>query len=203
MRRSLRHLNFKSLRESLNHLFRDIPDRRQKAKVDHSMHDVVMSGFAMMYFQDPSLLQFQERLEKDKGTNNLKTLFGIESVPKETQMRTLLDVLDREQFRPAFKNFTHRLQRGKHLEQYRILDGSYLAVIDGTEYFSSKNLSCPACLEKNHRDGKKTYSHQILQGAIVNPDLRQVIPLMPEEIRNTDGLEKQDCEIKLLLRHLK
>ena len=31
--------------------------------------------------------------------------------------------------------------------------------------------------------------------AIVHPDLRQVLPLMPEEIRNTDGNQKQDCEI--------
>jgi hypothetical protein len=28
----------------------------------------------------------------------------------------------------------------------------------------------------------------------MHPDMRQVIPLMPEEIRNTDGTEKQDCE---------
>lgn len=190
MERSLKHLSFQSLRHGLTLLFRDIPDRRQKAKIDHTMHDVVMSGFAMMYFQDPSLLQFQENLKKAKGINNLESLFGVESVPKETQMRTLLDGLDREEFRPAFKSFAHRLQRGKHLEQYRILDGSYLAVIDGTEYFSSKHLNCSGCLEKNHRDGVKTYSHQILQGAIVNPALKQVIPLMPDEIRNTDGLDK-------------
>ena len=40
-----------------------------------------------------------------------------------------------------------------------------------------------------------TYSHQILQGAIMHPNMRQVLPLMPEEIRNSDGTEKQDCEI--------
>jgi hypothetical protein len=60
-------------------------------------------------------------------------------------------------------------------------------------------------LKKEHKDGETTYSHQILQGAIVHPDLRQVVPLMPEEIRNTDGSEKQDCEInagKRFIRHL-
>jgi hypothetical protein len=170
------------------------------------MHDSVMSGFAMMYVQDPSLLQFQERLKQAKGSNNLETLFDVKSVPKDTQMRTILDEVDREQFRDAFKDFTHRLQRGKHLEQYQLWDGSYLAAIDGSEYFSSKKLSCPACLEKKHKDGEKTYSHQILQGAIVHPDLRQVIPLMPEEIRNTDGTDKQDCEInagKRFIRQLR
>ncbi len=170
------------------------------------MHDSVMSGYGMMYVQNPSLLQYQERMKEDHGRSNLETLFGVKSIPKDTQMRTILDNVDRELFRPAFKDFTHRLQRGKHLEQFQLWDESYLVAIDGSEYFSSKKLSCPACLEKKHKDGEKTYSHQILQGAIVHPDLRQVIPVILEEIRNTDGTEKQDCEInagKRFIHHLR
>ena len=34
----------------------------------------------------------------------------------------------------------------------------------------------------------------------MHPDKRQVIPLMPEEIRNTDGNIKQDCEINAAKR---
>jgi len=34
----------------------------------------------------------------------------------------------------------------------------------------------------------------------MHPDRRQVIPLMPEEIRNTDGNVKQDCEINAAKR---
>ena len=195
MRLSLKHLSFESLRHCLTLIFRDIPDRRQKAKVEHTMHDVVMSGFAMMYFQDPSLLQFQKRLREDEGRDNLATIFKVETVPEDTQMRKVLDRIDPEQFRPAFKHYLHRLQRGKHLEQYRLFDGSYLCVTDGSGYFSSSELSCPGCLKKQHRNGTTTYQHQILMSAIAHPDLRQVLPLMPEEIRNTDGTEKQDCEI--------
>ena len=83
------------------------------------MHDVVMSGFAMMYFQDPSLLQFQKRLREDQGRDNLSTLFKVETVPEDTQMRKVLDEVESEQFRPGFKHYLQRLQRGKHLEQYR------------------------------------------------------------------------------------
>jgi hypothetical protein len=43
---------------------------------------------------------------------------------------------------------------------------------------------------------KKRYYHQILQAAIVHPDMRQVLPLAPEQISNRDGTRKQDCEIK-------
>jgi DDE_Tnp_1-associated len=195
MRPSLKHLSFQSLRHCLTLLFRDIPDRRQKSKVEHTIHDVVMSGFAMMYFQAPSLLQFQRWLREDRGSDNLSTIFKVETIPEDTQMRKVLDRVDPEQFRSGFKNYLHRLQRGKHLEQYRLLDGSYLCVTDGSGYFSSSELSCPGCLTKNHRNGTTTYQHQILMSAIAHPDLKQVLPLMPEEICNSDGAEKQDCEI--------
>ena len=203
MRLSLKHLSFESLRHCLTLIFRDIPDRRQKAKMEHTMHDVVMSGFAMMYFQDPSLLQFQKRLREDQGRDNLATIFKVETVPEDTQMRKVLDQIDPEKFRPVFKHYLHRLQRGKHLEQYRLFDGSYLCVTDGSGYFSSSELSCSGCLEKHHRNGTTTYQHQILMSAIAHPDLRQVLPLMPEEIRNTDGSEKQDCETNAGKRFIK
>src|SRR5208283_4494869 len=86
------------------------------------------------------------------------------------------------------------LQRGKHLEQYQVL-GRYIAAIDGSQYFTSENISCPGCLIKEGKKGSIRYSHQIVQAALMNPHMRQVIPLAPEEVRNTDGKEKQDCEI--------
>jgi len=47
-----------------------------------------------------------------------------------------------------------------------------------------------------------SYSHQALQIGIMHPSKRQVIPLMPEEIRNTDGTTKQDCEMNAAKRLL-
>ena len=159
------------------------------------MHDVFMSAFAMMFFQDPSLLQFQQRLEDEAHTNNLKTLFHVKSIPKDTQMREIMDDVSPLEIAPLFDEFFRPLQRGKHLEQYQVLDGRYLVALDGSQYFTSENISCPGCLIKEGKKGKVRYSHQIVQAAIMNPGMRQVIPLAPEEVKNTDGKEKQDCEI--------
>jgi hypothetical protein len=38
---------------------------------------------------------------------------------------------------------------------------------------------------------------------MMHPDMRQVIPLVPEAVRNTDGTDKQDCETKAGKRLLK
>ena len=40
-----------------------------------------------------------------------------------------------------------------------------------------------------------TYYHQVVAATIVCPGIKQVIPLAPEPIQNTDGSTKQDCEI--------
>ena len=204
--KSKKHLSFSSLRKDLSLLFFQLPDFRQGAKVNYSIHDAMMSGFACMYFQDPSLLQFQKELRDAKNRNNLETLFGVKDIPEDTQIRDIIDKVDSEQLRPIFKNYFSRLQRAKYLSEYQLFPGLYICSIDGTGYFSSEEINCGSCLITEHKDGRINYSHKVLQSAIMHPDMRQVIPLMPEEIRNIDGSEKQDCEVnagKRLIKKIK
>lgn len=193
MRSPKKHLSFDSLREGLSKSFNQISDYRTRQST-YSIHDTLMSGFAMMYFQEPSLLQFQKSLEESHGNNNLHSIFKVHKTPQESQMREITDQVGRENFRPIFKDFLLRLQRGKHLREYQLFPNLHLISLDGSQYFHSKNLHCSGCLEKNHRSGDVSYSHQIIQAAIMHPDQKQVLPLMPEEIRNEDGHKKQDCE---------
>jgi hypothetical protein len=162
-----------------------------------------MSAFAMMFFQDPSLLQFQQRLQDAIQKNNLNTLFGVSHIPGDTQLRDTIDACDPQQIETVFADYFRLLQRGKQLESFRVLDGCYLIPIDGTQYFSSEKIHCPQCLQKKSSRGRLRYHHQILQAAIVCPGRRQVIPLAPEPIQNSDGWEKQDCEINAGKRMLK
>jgi hypothetical protein len=59
------------LRKILSSCFSKIPESRQAGKINYSVHDALMSGFACMHFQDSSLLQFQERLKKKRSKSNL------------------------------------------------------------------------------------------------------------------------------------
>ena len=120
-------------------------------------------------------------------------MFNVSDIPKDTQMREVLDAIDAWQLNGIFADFLHRLQRGKHLANYQFFDGSYLVSIDGSEYFSSEKIHCPHCLVTKSK-GNVRYHHQILQSVIVHPDMRQVLALAPEPIRNRDGTKKQDCE---------
>jgi len=197
-----KHISFSALQKALSKYFRALPDSRQHTKVNYELHDAMMSGFACMYFQDPSLLQFQQRLQDKRQSNNLRTLFTVQSVPKDSQMRTLIDGVEKECLRPIFNNYFSRLQRGKYLEEYQLFPGQYLIPLDGVQYSSSKQVHCEKCIRKNHRDGSISYSHSALQAGVMHPDKRQVLPLMAEEISNSDGTTKQDCEINAAKRLL-
>jgi hypothetical protein len=178
----------------MSECFGKLDDRRQRGKVDHRLHDCLMSAFAMMFFQDPSLLAFQQRMQEKRQFSNLSNIFQVQSVPKDTQLRDCLDPIPTGQLYEIFADWLQRLQRGKHLVDYRFLERYYLVPIDGSQYFSSDTIHCPGCLRAKSKTGIRYY-HQILQAVIVHPAMRQVLPLAPEPIQNTDGTKKQDCEI--------
>ena len=198
-----KHLRFDALRSSLSNHFDNISDFRQSGKNDYSIHDTLMSGFACMYFQDPSLLHFQQRLEKKHQRNNLQTIFRVKHTPQNSQMRDVIDNIPSSAFEPIFKDYYERLRRHKHLEDYAVLPNMLMCVADGTQYHTSKTVHCDCCLHKKHKNGDITYSHTVLQGAIMHPDKKQVIPVMPEAIKNSDGDKKQDCESKAMKRFIK
>ena len=167
-----------------------IPDGRQE-KSTISLPDALMSAFAMFSLKDPSLLAFDAR----RNDENMKRLYGIDNVPSDTQMRTIVDAVDPETLRPAFNDVFRELQRGKVLEQFVFHKGAYLLSLDGTGYFSSNKIHCSGCLEKvNRKTGETTYSHQMLGAVLVHPDRKEVIPLAPEPIVKQDGDTKNDCE---------
>ena len=159
-------------------------------EVEIPLDDALMSAFAMFSLKAPSLLAF----DKQRAEGNLQTIYGIERVPCDTRMRERLDPVAPESLRPSFKLVFRQLQRGKALEPMVFLDGHYLVALDGTGYFSSQTIHCDSCLHKAHRNGSITYYHQMLVAAIIHPDFRTVIPLMPEPIVQQDGTEKNDCE---------
>ena len=66
----------------------------------------MLSGLACMYFQCPSLLDFQRRMEIKSHKNNLQSMFKVSSTPTDTGMRTIIDEVDTETaFRGIFKEF--------------------------------------------------------------------------------------------------
>jgi len=190
-RKARKALSADSLFCMLRSAFDRVPDPR-KGGSEISLGNALMSGFAMFSLKDPSLLAFDQR--RHDPNDNFRSIYGIDRVPSDTQMRTILDPVEPEELGPLFGDVFRCLQRGKALERFVYMAGHYLVSLDGTTYFSSEKVPCPSCLQKHHRGGGITYSHQLLGATLVHPDLKEVIPLAPEPIINQDGHTKNDCE---------
>lgn len=189
-----KHLGFSALRKSIGQVFGQIDDRRQSGKVGFSLHDCLMSALAMMFFQDPSLLAFQRRMQDRMHCSNLKTMFAVKAIPSDAVLRKNMDPIGTEDINPCFAILFSHLQRGKQLLLYQLDSGHYLIALDGSQYFSSDKINCPSCLTCKGSKSKLRYSHQILQAVLLHPNMRQVVPLAPEPIIRADGSDKNDCE---------
>jgi hypothetical protein len=196
-------LRFRTLLEFLGKVVQAMPDERRQDRVLHSLLDSYLSTFALFFLQDPSVLEFQRRFEDQVQNNNLRTVFGVSSIPSDSRLRELLDEQKPESMNEVFTEYLRRLQRSKHLERYRFLEGRYLLTLDGSEYFCSENVHCAHCLHRKKSDGRVEYYHQILQPALVHPNLHQVLPLAPEFLRTQDGATKQDSETNAAKRAIK
>lgn len=187
--RERKHLSADALLSVVRSGFAAVPDYRL-SDTDISLTDALMAAFALFSLKSPSLLAF----DKHRVEGNVGTIYAIDRVPCDTQMREILDPVSPESVRPLFRSVFGQLQRGKALESMMFLEDYYLLALDGTEYFSSKTIHCASCLQKVHRNGSITYYHQMLGAALVHPEQRAVIPLMPEPIVKQDGTGKNDCE---------
>jgi hypothetical protein len=194
-----KHLSADALIKTVRSSFEQVGETR-KGKAQIPMEDGLMAAFAMFSLKDASLLQFDKR--RAEQPINLKTIYKLTTIPCDTQMRTMLDPVPPEELRPSHNAVLNALQRGKALEKMRYLEEGYLMPMDGTGYFSSEKLFSPHCLQKKGPGGKTTYYLQALGAAIVHPELKEVIPLIPEIISQQDGATKNDCELNASRRFL-
>lgn len=208
--RPLLSLSFEGYRDLLSTGFRAVPDARHPSRIRWELHEVLMSAFAMFFFQHPNLLQYQQRMKKATGRANLERRFGVREVPSETQMRDLLDTpAAQDPLRRVLPQVFERVQRtGWTVRYVTKVEGLnyYTVALDGSQYFSSENLHCPFCLQRKDKHGDTHYYHTVVGATLVRAGRHDILPLDAEAVRNSDGEQKQDCEInagKRLVRRLR
>lgn len=167
-----------------------------------SLIDCLMSGYALFSLKYSSLLQFDNSYRQDITKHNLEKLYEVKRAPSDTYMREVLDEIDPKDLRRTFKRLLSEFQRSKYLELFKFHEDRYLLPLDGTGYFYSEDVHCDNCCEKHHRDGRISYYHQILTGALVHPDYKVALPFAPEPIMKSDGAKKNDCERRSAERFL-
>ena len=172
-----------------------LPDhRKERPNTRYAIQDAALGAFGIFFTQSPSFLEYQHRFQHIKGYNNAQTLFGVEQIPCDNQIRTLLDPLAPSHLDPVFVEIFTGLEQHHMLDPFRVLGDQLLVSLDGTTYFSSQTIHCPNCLTRQLANGRTLYYHSVITPVIVCPGHPEVIALPPEYIMPQDGQAKQDCE---------
>lgn len=205
--RPLQSLTVEAMIALLSDTFGRIPDCRRPGRVDYSLHDTLMSGFAMMFFQHPSLLEFQRKMAQRRGRCNLQTIFGVHEVPSDSQIREILDGVPPELLRQVLPELFEKVRRAGWAQDFKSTVPSgfhhgdyYTAMLDGSDYFHSTKVQCPSCLQRRDTGGEVHFRHTVVSATLVKAGVHRVLPLDVEAVRNSDGQDKQDCEIQAAKR---
>ena len=186
-------LSFSNLTDFLNAALEVIPEHRKGKNVTYTLQDAVLGAFSVFFMQSASFLAHQEEMQSRNGHNNASSLFGLKAIPSDNQIRNLLDPLEPSRLFPVFAKVCSLLEENGELQAFRSYRDNLLIVLDGTQYFSSKEIHCANCSERTQR-GETTYFHTLITPVIAAPGNSRVIALEPEFIVPQDGHEKQDCE---------
>lgn len=172
-----------------------LPDyRKPNNNTRYEIVDAALAVFSVFFMQSPSFLSHQRDMQKQKSRSNARTLFGLEKIPSDNQIRNLLDPISPDHFHVDFEWVIDELDRTGHLERFRSYQDTWLIAFDGLTYHSSTQIHCPKCSKRHDNEGTPHYYHSAITPVIVKPDCPHVLPLPPEFIVPQDGHEKQDCE---------
>jgi hypothetical protein len=176
------------------------PDRRTGKNTQFSLEDATRGAFGVFFCQSPSFLAFQELMQQQQGKNNARTLFGVQQIPSDNQIRALLDPVDPGMLKPVYQKCFDLTQKHNLVTPLRSFANTLLVALDATGYFLSDSIHCSSCMVSHHSDGRVSYSHAALLSAIVSPEQNYVLPLQPEFLSPQDGHERQDCEYRAAMR---
>jgi len=196
--RPLQKLTFDVFRDMLATTFTAIADQRDPRRITWELPAVLMSAFAMLFFQHPSLLEYQRRMQKRTGRSNLERVFQVEEIPSDTQMREILDGVPTEPLRRVLPQTFEQMRRVGWTTRFVTEVGGkpyYPTVLDGSEYFHSTQIHCPSCLHQRQANGETHYSHVVVAATVTGAGSHAILPLDAEEVHNTAGQQKQDCEL--------
>lgn len=197
-----KQIKFREMRAKLVNRVERIAEHRTGKNISYSLDDAVLSAFSVFYMQSASFLAHQKLVQRQKGNNNVRTLFGARKIPSDPQIRNLLDPIAPEEMDRVFGDIIELLADRGHLDEYRSFDRQLLCALDGTRYFDSQALHCDSCSQRTASNGVTTYAHHAVLPVLAKPGKAQVLALAPAFIRPQDGQEKQDCEINAAKRWL-
>lgn len=183
-----------------------LPDSRRGSNTRYDLSDAAACALSVFFFQAPSFLEFQRRMQQQSSRSNCHTLFGVQAIPCDNRIRDLLDGLDPDRFADLFPLCLNAVGEQGALAPFERLGGRLLVALDGIQIHCSDTIRCAQCSIRHVGAHKREqYFHTMLSATVVADGHSRVLPLMPEFVQPqqdpaadqpelTEEQRKQDCE---------
>ena len=203
---TLHSLTLDSLLASFRQAASALPDARPGSNTRYSVVDAACSALAPFFMQDPSFLAFQRRMQDTEARSNCQSLFGIQRIPTDNCIRSVLDGCPSDAFDALFPACLDTLADHGALAPFLRLGNRLLIALDGIEFSKSYKIHCKHCSTRHvGKAGTPQYFHSMVCPAVVADGHNRIIPLMPEFVEPqhdpaahntalTGQRQKQDCE---------
>lgn len=165
----------------------------RRTNISYDLAGLLNLSFAMFHLKDSSLSSFREQYSV--RSENLERVYEVKKLPGSTALRESIDEVSPSELQSLFIPLFDLLEQEGVLKEREVLGGYTAVSVDGTGHYCSGVKSCPQCMVKKHRNGKKSYYHQLLGAVAVHPKQSTVFPVACEAIVKQDGSTKNDCEL--------
>ena len=92
----IEELRLEKILDCIGSVFDNQYDGRNQKKCTYKLSDAGLGAFSVFYTQSASFLEHQRSLHRRKGKSNARNVFGLEKIPTDTHIRTLLDGINAE-----------------------------------------------------------------------------------------------------------
>jgi hypothetical protein len=171
-----------------------------RKRKEYSLAELVVGGIMLFVFKEGSRNAFDNDRREARFRKNYRRAFKLR-LPGMDAVEDLYRVLDESELENLKHLLVKTLIEKKMFYRFRFMGKKYFVAIDGTGVASYETDYCGQCTSKTSKNGKTTYSHNVLEAKLVTHNSMSV-SIATEWVRNENGKEydKQDCELNAFKR---
>jgi hypothetical protein len=170
-----------------------MPDPRSEENCEYLTQDYVFCAFACYFFQNKDFLDSQRRIETNKNISNMTTLFGVDKIPTNNEIKDIIDNINPDHFYHVYYDVLEWLRENGFLSKFDVLGGKFnIIALDEINIFKYQKIKEYKFIIDNYKDSIIDYSHGIVSASLVSPHTNITIPLPPTFLTKNNSNKKQD-----------
>ena len=187
----------------------NLSDDRNQSYVEYTMQEITVIRLLALCCGIQSMKEIVTKLNKKEFISNINQILdtNLTDFPCDDTISNVINSIDIIELDKLRTKLTKKLIESKTLDKFRLSNGSFYVVIDGSGLFSTRIDLGKNCIYKVHNKGSKNeyteYQYYVLEAKLICNDY--VFSFATEFVENAymnTETEKQDCELKAAHRLL-